>query len=506
MQNNQEEQGLRRSLQARHLSMIAIGGSIGTGLFLASGATISGAGAGGALLAYALVGVMVYFLMTSLGEMAAFMPVSGSFQVYGSRFVDPAFGFAQGWNYWYNWAITVAVELAAAAIIMHYWFPDIPGVVWSGGFLAVIFVLNYFSVKGFGEAEFWCSMLKVGTILAFIVIGFLMIFGIMTEPDPHRLAPGLQVMTQGDGAFVGGLAAFVGVAMVVGFSFQGTELIGVAAGESANPGRTIPRAVRQIFWRILMFYMLSILIIGLILPHNDPSLLKNDMKDVGASPFTLVFTRAGLAAAASVMNAVILSAILSAGNSGMYASTRMLYAMAHNGMAPRLFGRVSANGVPRNALYATTVVACLCFLTSLFKSDAVYMWLLNSSGMTGFIAWLGVAISHYRFRRGYVKQGYSLDDLPYRARWFPLGPMFAFVLCLLIMLGQNYAAFTAAKVDWNGVVATYLGIPLFVVLWLSYKMKHGTRMVKLEDIDYREYHQRLSLDRQQGELATESAR
>ncbi|POZ62917.1 amino acid permease [Chromobacterium alticapitis] len=508
MDKKQDVPELQRSLQARHLSMIAIGGSIGTGLFLASGATISGAGAGGALLAYALVGLMVYFLMTSLGEMAAFMPVSGSFQVYGSRFVDPAFGFAQGWNYWYNWAITVAVELAAAAIIMNYWLPGVPGVVWSGGFLVIIFALNYFSVKGFGEAEFWCSMLKVATIIAFIVIGFMMILGIMTEPNPSRIAPGLNVMMQGQGPFVGGLAAFVGVAMVVGFSFQGTELIGVAAGESANPGRTIPRAVRQIFWRILMFYMLSILIIGLILPHNDPSLLKNDMKDVGASPFTLVFNRAGLAFAASMMNAVILSAILSAGNSGMYASTRMLYAMSKNGMAPKMFGKLTAGGVPRNALYATTVVACLCFLTSLFKSDAVYMWLLNSSGMTGFIAWLGVAISHYRFRRAYVKQGYSLEDLPYKAKWFPLGPLFAFALCLLIMLGQNYTAFTAAKVDWNGVIATYLGIPLFLALWWGYRAKHKTRMVPLDKIELADAHRKaldLKKEDEAGKLAAAQA-
>ncbi|KMN83871.1 lysine-specific permease [Chromobacterium alkanivorans] len=486
MEKKQESQELRRTLQARHLSMIAIGGSIGTGLFLASGATVASAGAGGALIAYALIGLMVYFLMTSLGEMAAFMPESGSFQVYGSRFVDPAFGFAQGWNYWYNWAITVAVELAAAAIIMHYWYPAVPGIVWSAGFLLIIFVLNYFSVKGFGEAEFWCSMLKVATIVAFIVIGFLMIFGIMTDPNPQRIAPGLSVMQQGQGPFVGGLAAFVGVAMIVGFSFQGTELIGVAAGESANPGKTIPRAVRQIFWRILMFYMLSILIIGLILPYNDPLLLKNDMKDVGASPFTLVFNRAGFAMAASLMNAVILSAILSAGNSGMYASTRMLYTMARNKMAPKRFAELSSNGVPRNALYATSVIAALCFLTSLFETNAVYLWLLNSSGMTGFIAWLGVAISHYRFRRGYVKQGHDLADLPYQAKWFPLGPLFAFALCLLIMLGQNYEAFIGGHIDWSAVIATYLGIPLFLALWLGYKFKHKTRMVALEEIDFSE--------------------
>ncbi|CUA86044.1 lysine:proton symporter, AAT family (TC 2.A.3.1.2) [Gulbenkiania indica] len=482
---------LRRSLKARHLSMIAIGGSIGTGLFLASGATVATAGPGSALLAYGLVGLMVYFLMTSLGEMAAYMPVSGSFQVYGSRFVDPAFGFALGWNYWYNWAITIAVELAAAAIVMHYWYPAVPGVVWSAAFLLLILALNYFSVKGFGEAEYWCSILKVITIIAFIVTGVLMIFGIMSEPAAHDFHPGLGVFHTGEAPFVGGLPAFIGVAMIVGFSFQGTELIGVAAGESSNPGETIPRAVRQIFWRILMFYALSILVIGLILPYNDPSLLKNGMEDVGASPFTLVFKRAGLAFAASLMNAVILSAILSAGNSGMYASTRMLYTLARNGMAPSVFARLSANGVPRNALYATTVIAGLCFLTSLANNNAVYLWLLNSSGMTGFIAWLGIAVCHYRFRRAYLHQGYTLDDLHYRARWFPLGPLLAFALCMVIMLGQNYAAFTSAKVDWNAVVATYIGIPLFLLLWLGYKYRHGTRLVPLHAIELADYHPRL---------------
>jgi len=274
----------------------------------------------------------------------------------------------------------------------------------------------------------------------------------------------------------------------------------VAAGESSYPGKTIPRAVRQIFWRILMFYMLSILIIGFILPHNDPLLLKNDVQDVGTSPFTLVFSRAGLAMSASLMNAVILSAILSAGNSGMYASTRMLYAMARNGMAPAVFGRLSSSGVPRNALYATTVVAGLCFLSSLFQSNAVYMWLLNSSGMTGFIAWLGIAICHYRFRRAYVAQGYALADLPYRAAWFPLGPLFAFALCMLIMLGQNYAAFTSAHIDWNGIIATYIGIPLFLLLWLGYRWKKGSRLVALTDIHLAEAHARSLQDGRSADL------
>ncbi|WP_198432786.1 amino acid permease, partial [Burkholderia ubonensis] len=304
---------LHRSLQARHLRMIAIGGSIGTGLFVASGASISQAGPGGAMIAYMVIGLMVYFLMTSLGEMASFMPVSGSFATYGAKFVDEGFGFALGWNYWYSWAVTLAVELVAAQLVMHYWFPHVPGVWWSALFLTLIFALNALSVRGFGEAEYWFALIKVLTVLAFIGVGLLMIFGIM-QGGPST---GLGNFTIGDAPFAGGWATMLGVAMIAGFSFQGTEMIGVAAGESENPRTTIPRAVSQIFWRILLFYVLAIFVIGLLIPYTDPNLLKSDVTDIGVSPFTLVFRHAGLAFAAGVMNAVILTAVLSAGNSGM---------------------------------------------------------------------------------------------------------------------------------------------------------------------------------------------
>ncbi len=478
--STQGAHGLRRKLQSRHLSMIAIGGSIGTGLFVASGATIATAGPGGALLAYLLIGLMVYFLMTSLGEMAAYMPLSGSFSAYGRHFVDPAFGFAQGWNYWYNWAITVAVELVAAALIMKFWLPDVPGYVWSASFLAIIVALNAFSVKGFGEAEFWFSLIKVVTVVAFIGVGLMMVFGIMSG-ESH---PDWSNLTTGDAPFVGGFPALLSVAMIAGFSFQGTELIGVAAGESDNPGKNIPRAVRQVFWRILLFYVFAICIIGILLPYNDPMLLKNDVKDISASPFTLVFDRAGLALAAAVMNTVILTSVLSAGNSGMYASTRMIYAMACSGMAPKALAKLSKNGVPLNALLATTAVAMLCFLTSLFGDQTVYLWLMNASGMSGFIAWLGIAICHYRFRKGFVAQGGKLSDLPYRALFFPFGPILAFALCLLVTLGQNYQAFLADKIDWSSVIATYIGIPLFAALWRGYKLKNKTKVVAYHEMQF----------------------
>ena len=475
---------LRRTLQARHLTMIAIGGSIGTGLFVGSGTTIAQAGPGGALLAYLVIGLMVYFLMTSLGELAAYMPVSGSFATYARLYVDEGFGFAVGWNYWFTWAITIAVELAAAQLVMHYWFPDVPAWLWSALFLGLMFMLNAFSVRGFGEAEYWFSLIKVVTVVAFIVLGCLMIFGILRGAAPVGLQSALGNLTMGDAPFVGGLPAMIGVAMIAGFSFQGTELIGVAAGESADPARNIPRAMRQVFWRILLFYVLAIAIIGLLIPYTDPNLLKNDVGAIGVSPFALVFRNAGLAFAAGVMNAVILTAVLSAGNSGMYASTRMLYNMALEGRAPRCFARLTRQGVPVVALAATAAVGAMCFLTSMFERQTIYLWLLNLSGMTGFIAWLGIAISHYRFRRGFVAQGHDLGALPYRSGFFPWGPIFAFVLCLVVTLGQNYQAFLGGKIDWAGAAATYVGIPLFLAMWLGYRWVHGSRFVPYADMRF----------------------
>ena len=216
---------LRRNLKARHLNMIAIGGAIGTGLFVASGGTITGAGPGGALLAYGAIGVMVFFLMQSLGEMATYCPSSGAFEVYATRYVSKSFGFAQGWNYWYNWAITVAAELVAATIVMQYWFPpdQVPPWIWSGVFLLILFTLNAFSVRGFGESEFWFAAIKVVTVLIFLALGVLMIVGILGGESP-----GLTNWQIGEAPFVNGFWGIMGVFMIAGFSFQGTEMIGIA--------------------------------------------------------------------------------------------------------------------------------------------------------------------------------------------------------------------------------------------------------------------------------------
>lgn len=469
-------QGLKRSLRSRHLTMIAIGGAIGTGLFVASGATISQAGPGGALVAYAAIGLMVYLIMQSLGEMAAYLPVAGSFGEYGTRFISPSFGFAIGWNYWFNWAITVAAELVAAALVMKYWFPNTPSILWSGLFLLVLFAINALSARAYGEGEFWFAFIKVAAVIAFLVLGVAMIAGILGD------SPGTSNWTTGEAPFVNGPEGILLVLLVAGYSFQGTELIGTAAGEAENPETTIPRAIRTIFWRILLFYIGAIAVIGFLIPYTDPNLLSSSETNVAISPFTLVFEKAGVAAAASVMNAIILTSVLSAGTSGLYASTRMLFALAENGQAPRFLTKLSRHQVPMNALVATTLFGLAAFLTSLVGDGRAYNFLLTISALAGFITWAGISWCHWKFRRALKAQGRSLEELPYRARFFPAGAVVALIACIAIIIGQAYEPATTGA-SWAEILSPYIGIPVFFALWWGHKLITRAPAVRPETAD-----------------------
>ncbi|MCP8614550.1 amino acid permease [Bifidobacterium asteroides] len=466
---------VQRNLKTRHVTMIALGGCIGTGLFMTSGSTIAKAGPGGALVAYAAMGLMVYFLMTSLGELATHLPVSGSFAAYSARYVDPALGFAMGWNYWLNWAITVAVDISTAALLIQYWLPRTPGWIWSLLVLVVIFLINALTVSAFGEAEFWLALVKVVTVIVFLAIGLAMICGIMFRP-----AVGLSNFTYKDAPFVGGFPAILNVFLIAGFSFQGTELIGVTAGESENPGKAVPKAINDVFWRILLFYVLSIFVIAALIPYTSPNLLSSAEGDIAMSPFTLVFQRAGLASAASVMNAIILTSVLSSANSGVYASTRMLYSLAKDHYAPSFFGHTTRHGIPMASLVATLVVSLATFAASIF-GQRIYMWLVAASGLTGFIVWIGIALSHYRFRRAWVVQGHRVEELRYHAKLFPLGPILALILCVVVIGGQNIEAFV--NWNWQEIGVTYISVPLVLALYLGYKIRYRTRIVRLEEMD-----------------------
>ena len=483
---NNANNDVQRGLKDRHISMIAIGGCIGTGLFMTSGGAIHDAGALGALLGYAIIGAMVFFLMTSLGEMATYLPVSGSFSTYATRFVDPSLGFALGWNYWFNWVITVAADVTIAAQIIQYWSPTqaIPAWIWSLIFLVIIFALNALSVRVYGESEFWFALIKVVTVIIFIAIGLLTILGIMGGGYV-----GFDTFTKGDGPILGdglggSLLSILGVFLIAGFSFQGTELIGITAGESENPERAVPKAIKQVFWRILLFYVLAIFVIGMLIPYDSPALMGGE-EDVATSPFTLVFEHAGIAFAASIMNAVILTSVLSAGNSGMYASTRMLYSMSKDKLAFSAFGKTNKSGVPYISLIVTGAIVVGIFFLQHISGDA-YEYIVAASGMTGFIAWVGIAISHFRFRRAFSKQNYDKSKLKYKAKWFPFGPIFAGILCVLVIIGQDVDFIQSGDFNLNRFIITYMGIPIFLIFFFYHKIRYKTKMIPLEEVDLRQ--------------------
>lgn len=473
----EENNQVKRNLKQRHITMIALGGTIGTGLFLTSGATISQAGPFGSVLAYIFIGIMVYFVMTSLGEMATYLPTSGSFSDYGSRYVDPAFGFALGWNYWLNGAITIAVDLTTAGMITQFWFPHIHAWIFSGIATILIFVINVLAVKAFGETEYWLATIKVITIVIFLIVGVATIWASLTGHNGNIDV--VKNLTAGNHGFIGGVTGFVGVLLIAGFSFQGTELLGVTAGESENPEKSIPKAMNSIFWRILLFYIFTIIVIAAIINYKDPRLLNPNSTAV-MSPFTIVFKNIGFALAASVMNAVILTSVVSSANSVMYASTRILYSLGQDHGAPKVFGRTAKNGIPVVALLATSIICFITFLTGIFGTQ-IYLFLVDLSSLTGFLAWLGISISHVRFRRAYVAQGKDLNDLPYKAKLFPFGPLLAILMTAAIMINLDPQQLFSPQ--WGQALATYAALPMFILLYFGYKWTHNTKIIPLEEVD-----------------------
>ncbi|MDD3168640.1 MAG: amino acid permease [Eubacteriales bacterium] len=435
--STEKDTKLHRGIKSRQLSMIAIGGAIGTGLWFASGSAITSSGPGGAMVAFGLMGIIVFFMMSSLGEMATQLPLVGSFEAYANRFINPAFGFAVGWNYWFSWSITVAAEFVAAGLIVKFWWPDIPVTVVAILSFTLLMGLNLISTKSFAEAEYWFAGIKVLTVIVFLIIGALMIIGIMGGHEMGFRNWTLDGGDNGKAPFVGGFAAIMAVFLVAGFSFQGTEIVGLAAAETKDPEKNVPKAIKSVFWRILLFYIGSIFIVGTLVPFTSPDLLGGGIDNVAASPMVIVFRNAGFAAAASVLNAVILTSVLSCGNSGLYTSSRMLHAMATRGNAPAFFAKVNNKGVPFNAVWATGLIAALSFFASLVGEGKIYMIFYNASGLTGFIIWLGIAVCHYRFRKAWVAQGHPIAELKYKSLLYPFGPILAMITIGFVIIFAN---------------------------------------------------------------------
>ncbi|MBN6187647.1 amino acid permease [Aneurinibacillus sp. BA2021] len=445
---------LKRTMKSRHLFMISLGGVIGTGLFLGSGYTINQAGPGGAVLAYLTGGLIMYLVMLCLGELAVAMPVAGSFQTYATKYIGPGVGFTIGWMYWLNWAVTVGVEFTAAGLLMKRWFPDSPVWLWCIIFAGALFLLNALSARSFAETEFWFAGIKVAAILLFIIIGAAIMFGFVSLNSAGQ-APGFSNFTNDGGLFPNGMTAVLLTMVAVVFSFQGTELIGIAAGESENPEKNIPRAINTTVWRTIFFYVISMIILVSLIPWRQAGVVE--------SPFVMIFDGVGIPYAADIMNFVILTAVLSVGNSGLYASTRMLWAMSRSGMASPFLSRLTKRRVPMNALLVTLAVACLSLLSGVIAEDTIYLWLLSISGMAGIIIWMAVAASQFMFRKRFLAEGGQLKDLAFRTPLYPLVPIVCFLTCTAVFISMAFVE--------EQRMALVCGIPFMIICYVYYRLR-----------------------------------
>ncbi|THX15141.1 hypothetical protein D6D13_02485 [Aureobasidium pullulans] len=476
---------LSRQLKSRHLQMIAIGGTIGTGLFIGSGTALANAGPAGALIAYAFVGTLVYSVMVSLGEMCAFLPVTGAFTAYASRFVDPSLGFSMGWIYWWAWASCYALELTASGIIIQYWRPDLSQAIFIGCFWIVITALNFLPVRFYGEIEFYFALIKVITVLGFMIFAICIdagagqqgYLGFETWRNPGAFAPYLV-----DGGRSTSLAKFVGfwsVLIQAGFSYSGTELVAVAAGETYNPRKTIPSAIRKTFFRIIFFFVFTIFFIGLLVPYDNEQ-LRAGGDDATASPLVIAAKLAGVKTLPGLINAVLLCTVLSAANSNVYSASRILVGLAGEGFAPKFF-QLTKGEVPVYAVGFTSLFGLLGFMNVSSAGSVAFNWLIQISGVAGFIAWACILVSHLAFMKILENRGISRDTLPYKAMLQPWFTYYGLFFWVLIIFTQGFTAFIPW--DTSAFFIAYISLILFAVLYIGHKAIVRPRFVRPSEAD-----------------------
>ncbi|MDH2390462.1 amino acid permease [Streptomyces sp. HNM0663] len=417
-------EGYQRGLGARQIQMIAIGGAIGTGLFLGAGKAISKAGPS-LILAYALAGLVIFFIMRALGELLMYRPVSGSFSEYAREFIGPFAGFVTGWTYWLFWVVTGITEVTAAATYMTYWF-DLPQWISALVFTVILYTANLISVKLFGEIEFWFSMVKVTAILGMILI----CAGVLTLgfSDAGDTASVTHLWTQG-GFFPHGVGGTLGTLQIVMFAFLAVELVGVTAGESKDPETTLPKAINTVPWRIAVFYVGALIMILSVVPWSE--------FQAGVSPFVAAFEKMGLGVGAAIVNFVVLTAALSSCNSGMYSTGRMLRDLALNGQGPKLFTRLTRSGTP---LVGTTFSAALMlvgvWINYQWPGEA-FEYVVSFATISGMWAWIMILVSHLRYRARTARG--ELPESSFKAPGAPWASLFAlfFLGCVIVMMAAD---------------------------------------------------------------------
>ncbi|KAF5620786.1 amino acid transport GAP1 [Fusarium sp. NRRL 52700] len=486
---NSANTALARELKNRHLQMIAFGGSIGTGLFVASGVALYRGGPVSLLLAFIIMGAMQFFTMQALGELSVAFPVGGSFANYSTRFLDPSWGFAMGWNYTLQYLIVLPLEIIAGAFTTNYWNPNASKSIFIVLFFILILGINLLGVKGYGEAEFIFSAVKVTAIVGFILLG--MIINIAGTPEGDYIG---FTRWHSPGAFHNGFKGFASVLVTAAFSFAGTEMVGLAAAETSNPKKSIPAAVKQVFWRISLFYILSILFIGLLVPYNEPRLLGAKYgSDAAASPFVIAIEMSGSDVLPDIMNAVILISLISVGNTAVYAASRTLAALAEQSLAPKMFAYIDRTGRPLVAIICCGLLGLLAFTANSKIHNEIFNWLLAISGLSTLFTWSSICVCHIRFRKAWELSGYNTSQLAFRSQVGVWGSWVALAAYGTVLVLQIWVAISPIQAEGEDPLTTpqrlknfflqVLTIPMIFLFYFTHKTWMGTKVVKDKDID-----------------------
>jgi GABA permease len=394
---------LQKGLRPRHMTMISLGGVIGAGLFVGSGAVLNQTGPA-SILSYAAAGLLVVLIMRMLGEMAVAKPAQGSFMEYTRQALGDRGGFSVGWLYWYFWAIVLAIEAVAGATIIQKWLPGLPMWLIALVLMSVLTASNLVSVRNFGEFEFWFASIKVVAIIAFILIGIGYLIGIGSGDSP-----GLSNLTSHGGFFAeGGVTVLSGIVVVI-FAFVGAEIVTIAAAESDEPEKGVAKATNAVVWRVLVFYVLSVFIVVAILPWNDSK--------VGESPFAAALGQVGIPGAADIMDAIVVTAVLSCLNSGIYTGSRMLFALSRRGYAPDALVETNGRGVPMKAILLTVSIGFISVIAAAIWPDSLFEWLVNSSGAVALFCYILIAVSELRMRRRLERE--APESLTLKMWFFP---------------------------------------------------------------------------------------
>ncbi|KZL74633.1 amino acid permease [Colletotrichum tofieldiae] len=471
-------EGIKRDLESRHINMIAIAGMIGTGLFLSSGSTIVTAGPAGALLAYIVMGLVTAGVSYTTGEITSFMPSTGGFIRHATKFVEPALGAATGWNFWYTMSISVPAEISAAATLIQFWNTSINPGVWITVFLAFIITVNLCGVRLYGEGslqgeqtEVVFASIKIMTIIGLIIGGLVIDLG--GGPNGERI--GFRYW-QNPGAFnsylvpgsAGNFLAFWKVLLSAAFSYGNIQVVAISGSETREPRKIIPAATRKTFFRVFFFYVLSILVVGMIVPSNDPS-LSISTGTAQQSPFVIAFTRSGVSVLPSIINAVVCTSAISSGSACVFIASRTLYGLSCDGHAPKILQRCNRFGTPHYAVGLTCILMPLVYLNVANNTSVVFGWFVNITTVAGLIGWIVIEVTYLRFYAGLKAQGYSRNDLPYRSPGQPYVSWITLIMVFLVVFFSGFDVFTTGKFTASGFLTCYLNVFIFAGAYLSPK-------------------------------------